>query len=464
MRYRVGIIGGGLSGTLMAMKLLEGFRGHLDITIFERKPAQIFRGVAYASALKLQPLNVRAAHMNLWQDKPGDFYAWIERNWQKYFDDKPAADDFIRRDVFGDYVQDTFQRMILNALRHRSLDVVFEDVQHLHREGNQYVIDTHDGRKVFNLVILALGNFLPGDLPLPDPTFYQTSFYQSNPWDIQWMQALPTLAPVMFLGSGLTTVDQVINLIHQGHEGKIYIVSRRGFLPRAHQPYTSHAIPPLSIYPGITALEILQQVRACIQQGASQGLDWRNVIDHVRTQAPALWAAMAVDERRCFLRHVRPYWEVHRHRIPTSSLNLIEEKMAAGQIEVLGGRVSAMAVQDGMAHVMLRLRGTQEYRTIQIQRVVNCTGPQTDFRKIDQPLIRDMMNKGWLKTDELNLGLAVNDAGQLLDQHGQTLSNIFTIGSLRKGAMWECTALREITLQADQIVHKLKAGISSLEG
>jgi uncharacterized NAD(P)/FAD-binding protein YdhS len=178
---------------------------------------------------------------------------------------------------------------------------------------------------------------------------------------------------------------------------------------------------------------------------------------------PQIWAYWSLEERKRFLRHIRPFWEIHRHRIPEESLRIIEDNIHADRIQVFAGRLVDLKVEgDGTAAAMIKPRGADNFKRLTVRKVVNCTGPQTDFRKISQPLIKDLMAKGWLQTDELNLGLAVNRDGQLIGADGNVLNNIFTIGSLRKGAMWECTALREIALQADQFVSKLNPDFVSL--
>jgi uncharacterized NAD(P)/FAD-binding protein YdhS len=460
---KIAVIGGGLSGTLVAMKVLQRFQQDAEVFLFEKKPLQIFRGVAYSSALKFQPLNVRASQMNLWQNKPGHFYQWLEQAWPKYFNEKPLAADFIRRDVFGDYLHESFTKSVSELKSSEKLKIIFDEVLHIDQQENKFKVATDSETVTVDFTVLALGNFLPGDLPIKNNAFYQSDLYQSNPWSLAWMNALNTNDDVLFLGSGLTTVDQVINLLKQDHHGKIKIVSRRGFIPKGHKNYKAVDLPPLPVYLGISALEVFQLARKQINIYKNSETDWRNVIDSIRTQVPQIWAYLSITERKNFLRHVRPFWEVHRHRIPEESLQILEENIASGKIEILAGRVLDMESRDGSAYVNIRPRGHTNIKVLTVQKVINCTGPQTDFRKIEQPLIQALMQKGWLKTDELNLGLAVNREGQLIREDGNVMKNIFAIGSLRKGAMWECTALREIALQADQLVNKLNSDLISLE-
>ena len=54
-------------------------------------------------------------------------------------------------------------------------------------------------------------------------------------------------------------------------------------------------------------------VRRHIRSLAANG-NWRQVIDSLRPITPALWRRLETNERERFMRHLRPFWEVHRHR------------------------------------------------------------------------------------------------------------------------------------------------------
>lgn len=463
MSLRIAIVGGGLSGTLTAIKVLQLIQSDVEITLFERFPEQLFRGIAYSSKLNFQPLNVRAQQMNIWHSRPGDFHQWLKQNWQRYFESEPLQGDFVRRDAFGDYVDDIFHEVLSQKKHHHNFRIVSEEVKQINKENSLLQIVTSSEKFLADIGVLALGNFLPGDVPIDNQEFYRSSLYQANPWETQWMKYVDKKDDVLFLGSGLTAIDQVINLLQQGHAGKINILSRRGFLPRSHTNYSHVELPPLPVYLGITINEVFQLIRERLKIYADSSVDWRNVIDAVRHQVPLIWTYLSTDEKKIFLRHLRPFWEIHRHRIPEESYAIIEDRIKLGQINVIAGRIANVIHENDLsATAFIRPRGEKTEKTLKVNKIINCTGPQSDFRKIDQPLIRDLAEKGWLQADELNLGLSVSQDGQLVGRSGVVVPNIFTIGSLRKGAMWECTALREITLQADHLVAKLNSDFVGL--
>ncbi len=63
------IVGGGFSGTLLAINLLR--YGTMRVTLVERRPERLGKGVAFGSALPDHILNVRAGNMSAFPDQPG---------------------------------------------------------------------------------------------------------------------------------------------------------------------------------------------------------------------------------------------------------------------------------------------------------------------------------------------------------------------------------------------------------
>lgn len=453
--FSIAIVGGGLSGTVTAIKIMQAFDEPVHISLFERTSKQLYRGVAYSSSLILQPLNVRAGQMNIWGDKPGHFFKWLSNKPDPRLN-KFDEHDFVNRHLFGDYLKNCFEDMVKEKPQHR-VTVVYEEVSQIEKH-ERFVVKGINESIEADVVVLALGNFPPGDILKLDNAA-DKSFYVSNPWASDWLTTVQQDDEILFLGSGLTTIDQIVNLFEQGHRGKIHVMSRRGLIPLPHAKYHHVPVPPMQLKEGIELRDILRELRQRIDN--SKTVDWRNFIDAIRQQVPAIWKLMSYAERTRFLRHVRPYWEIHRHRIPAETHHIITKKIETGQVSVLAGNLIEVIPSGKFAEAIIRPRAEQFHVRLRVSKIVNCTGPQCDFRKIEQPLIRDLSTKGWLQHDELNLGLAVNDDGQLISRDGSAVNNVYTIGPLRKGAMWECTALREISTQADQLTGKLKADFCS---
>jgi uncharacterized NAD(P)/FAD-binding protein YdhS len=182
------------------------------------------------------------------------------------------------------------------------------------------------------------------------------------------------------------------------------------------------------------------------------------VITQVRALVPRLWERLPPPERRRFLRHVRSYWDVHRHRLPESSWQTLNELRRAGRLQVHAGRIEALQVRGRRLQVQWRARGTSAPATLLVDRMINCTGPDHDIRRSAQPLLRSLLAHGMARRDALGLGLLVDEYGALLDARGRgTTGGVFYLGPMLRAQHWEATAVQELRGHAEQLAAHLLA-------
>src|SRR4030095_13653307 len=68
-----------------------------------------------------------------------------------------------------------------------------------------------------------------------------------------------------------------------------------------------------------------KQLRIIRDQLVASDNDWGGVLQRVREAFPVLWRAAPRRRRRRFLRHLRAFWDVHRHRLPEATFQKIHE-------------------------------------------------------------------------------------------------------------------------------------------
>ena len=201
-----------------------------------------------------------------------------------------------------------------------------------------------------------------------------------------------------------------------------------------------------------TALGLLRLVREQVRQAEQQGIEWQSVFDSLRPLVARIWQSLPELERRRFLRHVRPYWEVHRHRAAPQIARSIAEQISGGQIQVHAGRINTDYEEDEHgAKVSYRDRKSGKARLSGVDRVINCTGPESDCRRLENPLMSFLLAKGLARPDPLFLGLDVSLDGALIGRDATTSQTLYTVGPARKGSLWESTAVPELREQ----IHKL---------
>lgn len=362
---RIVIVVGGLSGTL--------------VTLIERNPP-FGRGVAYGTNTCAHLLNVPAGRMGAFPDRPGQFFEWVrERVGRPGFPAKVDAGDFLPRCLYDDYIG----YVLTEARQQADPSVGFVtrvgevvDLDELSGGGLARVFLSDGTTLVADHVVLALGN-LPGEYPARSGRqVYRSWRYVHTPWTPGVIDGIDPDAEVLIAGQGLTATDIVIQLAERGHRGRISCLSRRGLRPLPHGDGPAwrdfFAGEPA---PG-TVLALLRRVRAEVGAAAAAGVGWRAVIDAIRPHAVRLWAHLSWSERARFMRHLRPYWEVHRHRLAPEVATHLDGLVRAGKLAYLAGRFRHLEEQPDGLRVVWRPRGAGADAELRVAKLINCTGPR----------------------------------------------------------------------------------------
>jgi uncharacterized NAD(P)/FAD-binding protein YdhS len=304
-------------------------------------------------------------------------------------------------------------------------------------------------------VVLSIGN-LPGEYPIRGSLpYYHSQTYVHVPWRPGALAGIPPEADVLLVGAGLTAIDLVLELSENGHRGTIHALSRRGLLPQVHRasaPYGDFlANGPMPA----TLLALSRRLRAEVRKAKGQGIDWRPVLDAIRPHSPGIWQKWSWAERARFMRHVRPFWEVHRHRLAPPVAAKIEELRHTGQLRFYAGRLTDLEEKAIGAEARFRLRGTVQTRTLLVSKVINCTGPRSDYSKYQHPLLINLLAQGLIDHDPLALGIRATEHGEVLRYRGGVVGWLYTIGAPLKGDLWECTAMPEIRNQARDLAARI---------
>jgi uncharacterized NAD(P)/FAD-binding protein YdhS len=166
---------------------------------------------------------------------------------------------------------------------------------------------------------------------------------------------------------------------------------------------------------------------------------------------------MDTDEKRRFLRHLRPWWEVRRHRIAPDIAERLSSLKAQGRLTITAGRIQAASRQGGQLLVDLKPRGGGQVRTAEGAWLINCTGPAGDITHVEDPLISTLLADGIARPDPLRLGLDVDTDLHLRDAQGRSQPRLFALGPLTRGVFWEITSAPDIRQHARDLAQRLDA-------
>ncbi|MFM9978591.1 MAG: FAD/NAD(P)-binding protein [Sphingomonadaceae bacterium] len=436
---KVVIIGGGFSGTLTAINLLR--HDGPDAVLIERAP-QAGRGTAYSAAHPDHLLNVRAGNMSAYPDDPGHFARWLAAR------TGDCAATFAPRIVYGDYLAEELGHAI--AAAPQRLRLVRDTALALETGDTGVAVTLASGGTVTaDVAVLAMGN-LPPHAPAPlDPVALGDDLYRGDPWAGDIGEGLGPDDSVLLLGTGLTMVDAALLLAARGFTGRIIAMSRRGLLPRMHDAAQPPVIP-LDDRPPTALSPLVRAVRE-----AADAIGWRNAVDRLRPFTQSLWCAASPQEQARFLRHMRPWWDVHRHRIAPSVAARLDAMRADGRLTALAAKPVAYQPEARSVAVDWRGRGSDTVSTLHVRRIVNCTGPQGDLARSSEPLLQGLVADGHARADICRLGLDVDRAGNLIGRNGIPNPALFALGPMTRGAFWEINAVPDIRVQVWAVARKL---------
>jgi len=462
------IIGAGFSGTMTAVQLMRQSTTPLRVVLVN-KSGRMARGLAYGTRSPAHLLNVPAGNMSALPDAPDDFVEYC-----RWANPDVAPHSFVPRVLYGAYLEALLSRTESEAGHGAHvLERLTGEVVHVESGSTgvpaRTTLTLADGSRLeCDVVVLAFGHFPPRDVLPRAVVDALGSRYVADPWAGEPLSAIARDADVLLVGNGLTALDVVTSLDRLGHAGKIVCVSRRGLMPRAHRVGGAPAASKLdgAALAAAMGTRLRQQVRTlriAVAQAQARGEDWRDAIGALRPHTPALWRALGLDDRRRFLRHVQPYWEVLRHRCAPEALERLEVLKRGGRYEALAGRLRSAQVVSGddRAELTVALRATGESWTRRFHAVVNCTGPTSDPTRATVPLLDSLRQQRRLLPDPLGLGLAVDDHYAVLGEGGRPQPWLRYIGPQLKARDWEATAVPELRLHAQRLACDVLAAVEA---
>jgi uncharacterized NAD(P)/FAD-binding protein YdhS len=429
----IAIIGGGVSGTLMGFHMVRKGTSARVILIDHRPDFGL--GLAYSTPSLRHLLNVPAGKISALPDQPDHFLHWLRRNHE------PAATGktFAPRAVFGRYIQSLLKST-------SQLDLEIATVIDVGLQNVGAVLRLDNGCELrADLVVLATGNFDPAPLPGITKAASDSGLYRHNAWAAETYEGLDPEAPVALIGTGLTGVDVVLRLRELGHRGRIIAASRHGIFPKRHDDYTPLRSSAIRSDSPATCVAYLRALRAAIRGGA----EWRAAIDSLRETTNELWLRLPIKEKKRFRRHLQRRWEVVRHRMAPPIADVIESELRNGTLEIREGQLKSVNTSSAGAQITL---GTQDGReSFYADRVINCTGPSMNYRRIPSILLQNMFSKGLVTSGPLGTGFHCSQDGAVINAAGHASEIIFNLGPGRLGDLMESIAVPEIRQQAVEL-------------
>ncbi|WP_095054696.1 FAD/NAD(P)-binding protein [Pseudomonas sp. Irchel s3b2] len=454
------IIGGGLSGTMLAAQLLR-LPGKRQVLVIEPR-VELGRGEAYSAVELGHTLNGNAARMSVDPDNADDLTQWLTEyiaagGWPESDQQHvPVSELFPPRGIFGLYVQQRLaEAQALGALNGSSVEHVRAEVVDLQTCDDSVQLSLNDGQRLQGAyAVLATGMFAAARTPQTESSGLNAAAL--DPWDVAAMRQLDPQSTVLVIGSGLTMVDAVVSLEQAGHRGPIEVFSRHGLLPHVRrQPPTW--VDFLAEDHGIrTPRQLMRELRRQCRNAIEQGIDWQAPLDTVRAHIGRLWSQATDVQRRQFVRHVRPWWESHHHRSPPLSAELVARLHGEGRLRIQAASFKGLEPSlNGEVSIRIRRRGEAQTCVISGAALINSSGIEYDWRRVARPLPQQLLARGLVRPGPLALGIAAAVDGAVPGADGQVASRLFAMGPPLRGMWWESTAVTDVASQAKALAARL---------
>lgn len=461
---RIVIEGGGFSGAMVAMHLARTSTIPLAIDIVEPRPT-LGGGVAYSATDPAHRINVPTSKMTVFVDDPGQFDRWLRLG--ATLDADPAAlwrdgSAFPQRGVFGRHiaglVAEAAQASPRVTLRHHRSTVC--DVA---PRPDGYALRLEDGATLrADLVILAVSHpppAVPGPLRGAQDAGAPVI---ADPWRPGALDGIAADASVLIVGTGVTMADVACALARRGHRGPITAMSRRGLLSPGHAfGLVVNRNMFATLGPYSTAAGLCRAVREQVRRAAAAGQPWQATFDDLRANARRVWAALEETDCRRLLRHLRPYWDVHRFRVAPQTEQTIARLTEAGQFRSLAASLIAAHWGGTRLHVRLHPRGTApgHESALKAEALIVTTGPGHMGAIASNPALASLARAGLIRADRLALGLDVDAENRAIDTAGAASPSLLVVGPLARGQVGELMGLPQVSEHAEIVARQAMATV-----
>jgi len=425
---RVAIVGGGFSGAMLAARLAEC--GVASVLI-ERQPV-VGPGVAYSTPFDGHLLNVRSGRMSALDGAPDHFVDWLGIHHPDLAD--PEA--FAPRRVYGDYIRDRLAAV--EATHPGGIERVRGEVTAIAPDGVRLADETPISARA---VVLATGN-------PPPRTAGDAAAIIADPWAPTALDRIGPEDDLVIIGTGLTMVDMVLMLDSRGWRGRATALSRRGLLPRPHLTRTDCAA---GLDRAVTSGPLSQRLRAARRVAGAEG--WRGLMECLRPLTADLWAEADPAMRARFVRHLRPWWDVHRHRLAPVVAATIDRLITEDRLTLMAGRVRRIDARDDGVAVDWTARSGAVGRPLTGRWLIDCTGPGHD--PAADPLTGPLLASGRARLDTLRLGLDLDPSGRVVDAQGRANPGLYVLGPPARAAFWETIAVPDIRKRIEDVAAAL---------
>ncbi|NBV05672.1 MAG: hypothetical protein EBS06_00345 [Proteobacteria bacterium] len=424
----IAIVGFGFCGKMVFANLIKSLKEDRKILIFDNA-VKGFANKAFASFSPHYILNVPANKMSAFAEDQKDFCQFLEKKYPKILEEITDS-GFAPRQIYGEYLEQILTETFALAKKKKvDFELINQEVSAIdkNKSDEEFLLKTKNNQQFKVDEVVLATSFIQTEFPWK----LESKNLLKNLWDensLSFHQKNFSNEKICLVGSGLTAVDVIIGLKKKNFAGKIFVISRRGNFPKKHFDIDDKPSIKISVDDAKQGVLFLcLKVRNFLR--ANPKFDLCQIIDSARSSTQELWHNFDKKNKKLFLRFF-PYWNIFRHRAPRSSIEIIEEMINSGQLEIKKGGVKSFS-KNG-AKILIETRSEK----FESDYLVNCLGFEFNAKKY--PLLNQMISRGLLKPDLM----------MVRSNH----QKIHLLGGLNIGKDFECTAVPDLRVQVERLI------------
>lgn len=430
----------------------------LDYVIVDHKEPG--KGLAFGTERNSHILNLPASIMSLHPENPLEFCEW-RTNDEHFWNDGSYGEnvwsEFPPRRLFGKYVASTMNKLLMvspfASLINKKVNAIYEL-----KEPNRFLVKYEDGMsELFDKVILCIGHSpLKPFFNLPKDRYRHSSYEVEN---------IPSNASIGIIGSRLSAIDAVLALKENNHQGKIYLASKSGVLPKVFdenkKPYESSGfLNKLLAITNPTLEEIIEIHKNEIKQVMNiddkslhdlffvinsqesferefdlLGLrsEWQSVLFSSYSIVDQIWKKLKQADKHIFLKNYYGLWMTFLAAYPLESAKKIKFLMDNEQLKVISG-LEEIKINENIFSLIQK-----SGNNILIDYLIDGRGvgyQEEDLRT--SSLLSSLLDGGLIQVHE-NGGLKIDTISYEAEGIKGLTKNLHIVGDLTKGEFLSTT-------------------------
>lgn len=456
--FDIAIVGGGYSGTVLAIHLLRQSGHDTKIVIVDPR-LELGAGVAYSIRDESARINVPARLMGVSTEPDDRFLGWLQTKQPDLLGTSGAADPaetYVARHWFGAFVRDRLADTVARSWGQLShIRTSAADARRIDGGIELALVSAPEFPIGARHVVIATSHGLPG-VPAGIPQLVRTApGFIADPWRSDALTEIDRDDDVLIIGTGLTMADTVASLLARGHRGHIAAFSRHGLLPRPNAGSDAPVSLDFGAWPVAPVSHYVRRLRETIGRIEATGGSWCDVFTALREQSERLWSKLPMSEKRRFLRHLKCFYDVHRYRMAPDIAARIDTARGDGQVDILAAYLQDVSVERCGFRVSLLRRSSRTVDHYSVAAIVNCTGPRQQLRADPEHFLGALIARGFAYPDPLGLGVMVDKDFRVYGM----CRNFYALGPLTRERFGDTMGAPEIMAQAQRLARVLaKAG------